>query len=125
MFFRCSSYFSVVGDPVVDCFSFCVFLFDVFAAVSAFFAFPGPGVDAGPPFFAASLDVGAVHYLFLAVVVSVVGGSRLRFVVLSSLAGRDRWQTDATRSTRPKLFASAALVAVSGRRPPELRSNPR
>src|SRR5699024_1530601 len=103
----------------------CVFLFDVFAAVSAFFTFPGPGVDEGPPFFAAYLDVGDVHYLFLVVVVCVVGGSGSCFVGLSCLAGRDRWQTDATRSTRPKLFASAALGAVSGRRPPELRSNPR
>src|SRR5699024_12523724 len=83
---------------------------------SAFFAFPGPGVDEGPPFFAAYLDVGDVHYLFLVVVVCVVGGSGSCFVDLSCLAGRDRWQTDATRSTRPKLFASAALVAISGDR---------
>src|SRR5699024_7074527 len=84
-----------------------------------------PGVDEGPPFFAAYLDVGDVHYLFLVVVVCVVGGSGSCFVGLSCLAGRIRWRTDATRSTRPKLFASAALVAISSRYPPELRSNPR
>ena len=62
---------------MVCCFSFCVFLFDVFAAVSAFFAFPGPGVDEGPPFFAAYADVWDVHYLLLVVVVCVAGGSAL------------------------------------------------